>query len=349
MKKFLKKATLFVACVAAINLIINICTFYPVQDDRYEVRYDYLKDNLNNYNTLFFGTSRTIRHIVPSVFDSINKANGITTKGFNLGTPANKLFETYYQYDAFLRDYSKMKERPVKYVFLELNPMDVLEFQNISSRKASYWFDANYAGHLVSYLKDGATVKRGYFNYFYAFLIHYFGFNYLDNPLQETSKDANVWLGENHDGYVDYDDEIKLVTDLKQKKKLQEFRARFEEDTTKLIKARINAEKEYAETSAAKYNAEHLKMMKDIIEKSKQYGIEVKFIIQPRLASYREIHAIKKQLPGYVIDVADPNKHRELWEVKNAFDKSHMNKKGSTIFTALLSRDFLEMENHKAK
>lgn len=350
MKKFLKKLIVFAACIMLINLCINIFVSYPVQDERYESRYNYLSQNLASYNTLFFGTSRTLRHVVPSKFDSLNNVKGFDTHSFNLGTPANKLFETYYQYDVFLKDYALEKNKPVKNVFIEIHPMGELEFNNVFARKGSYWFSYEYAGDLSKYLdakkNPGLKEKLSYKNYLIALGVRYFGFNYIHASMTKSA-DHDLWLGLKHDGYLSYGDEERFSKDDKQKNKLIQYRKDFVADTTTLSKATDKVREEYNNNEIGSLNDFHIKMLKNIIEKSKQQGISVKFVIQPRLASYKEVRALEQALPGYVINISNPAEYPNLWKAKYSYNRSHLNDTASGFFTQALSDKFTKSATAK--
>lgn len=340
MKRFLKKLLFFVIGMLGINLVINLIVPYTIQDERFEERYVYLQKHLDQYNTLFFGSSRTLRHVIPSLFDSINAQNGIHSKSFNLGTPANRLFETYAQYEYFLKSYGKSNKGQIKKVYIEIFPMTPIEPSNLFSRKSSYWLTYGHSKELFSFLQAGKISVRqkiAYRNTFAGFLIRHLGFNYI-NIAKEKNKDSKVWLGANLDGYIDYEDEINEISDLEQKQKLVAFKTDFAKDTTVLVKRKQKVEKEFEKDDKEfdKANSVHVKKIKNLIKISKDNGIDLKFIVQPRLASYDELRALKNVFPNEIFMIANPLQYKELWSVKQSFDASHLNKEASRLYTKIL-------------
>ena len=327
-----------------INILLNSTINRSVQDKRYAVRYSFFKNHINSYNTLFFGSSRTLRHVIPTIFDSINKSNGIKSVSFNLGTPANKSFETYYQYEQFLNEYSKNKGS-VDQVFLEVYPLDPLQTVNNWTKKSSYWLNLYNFRSMLKYLNEEKQQEYNLFdfrNYIFAFFNHYIGFNYLDIDLNFNA-DTKIWLGGNYDGYISYEDEIGGIQSFDEKQKLENIHENFLNNPDNLTFRRGKALDEFINIKYETLNKEHLKRLTDLLKKSKNKNIKLYFIIQPRVSSYGEMLGLKDQLGTNLIELANPDLYPQFWESNKSFNSSHMNRKGSEIFTIDLSDKFYKL------
>jgi len=345
MKKFLTRLLLFIAVVIVINIILNI-TLPIAGDERFDSRYQYLQQNIAKYNTLFFGSSRTLRHMIPARFDSLNKAHGITTHAFNLGTPANKSLESYTQYERFLNDYAKTKSKHIKYAFLEIHPLDAVVAKNVTTRKGYYWVDGRNLKFVLSYFKSKIQSRRGWLdmcdNYFFAFVLHTVGFNYLN--LEKENPDTELNMGNNHDGYISLEDEIKGSKSEDRIHELKFIREKFEADTNSLHRRAAIATEAFSKRvknqSAAP--AVHLQRLQYLIKKSEQLGIKLSFVVQPRLSGYREVFALEDALPANsIIEIANPAIYPQLYALKNAYDVGHMKYSGAVIVTDILSEKFI--------
>lgn len=59
----------------------------PENIDDISPKYSYYQSQKDDYDTLFFGSSRTYSHVIPRQFDALTQASGIRTNSFNFGIP----------------------------------------------------------------------------------------------------------------------------------------------------------------------------------------------------------------------------------------------------------------------
>ena len=341
MKPFLLRLILFFSIIIGVNFVLNQVIVVP-GDDRYNLRYTYLTQNIKNYNTLFFGSSRTLRHLIPSVFDSANRVKGVDTHSFNLGTPANQSLETYEQYESFLNDYTDVKHHNIKYAFVEIHPLLALSKKNMTTRKGFYWVSWDNLNFIFTYFKVTKPYFHSrmeiYYNYFVAFILKTFGFNYLN--IEDNKKVEEIYSGLKKDGYISLQDEIRSVERSERKRELIEMQMDFRKDTIALNKRALKVMKHFEkEGSINDIVTVHKNKLQHLYVNSAALGIKLVFVIQPRLSDYREVLALKKALPeNVVLDIANPAVYPNLWAVENSFDVGHMTENGAVFFTNELSR-----------
>jgi len=90
----------------------------------------------NDFDTVFIGSSHIQHQLSPAIFDRVLSENGQTTHSFNFGVDAMHLPESGYALERLL----DTKPRNLKWVFIELDEMQVGRFQE-GTRRALYWHD----------------------------------------------------------------------------------------------------------------------------------------------------------------------------------------------------------------
>jgi len=337
MKKFLVRLAAFTCLTLGLNIVLNIF-FHPYEYDRYKIRYDYLKNNLTKFNTIFWGSSRTLRHIDPNQYDSLTVSTNQPTQSFNLGSPANRSFETYEQYEKFLADYEQMPARNIKSAFIEIHPLEYIDNKNLGTKRSYYWLNFQNFLLINQYFGSYKATERVFLmkNFTLSLLFNKLGFNYFF--INDQAVDSIV-LGNNNKGYLSLEEEVAKTHDEDQKVKLFANRKTFLQDTNYLVARKKGAIKDFGiqHNDPAKSSLVHLNYLKELLKKSEKAGIRLVYIIQPRLTSYKEVLAIKKGLPAQsIIEIANPEIYNSLWSTNTSYDIGHMNKQGSTIFTNLL-------------
>ena len=106
MKKYLLKSLVFVVLVLILSSIIQLLAPYYWANEGYSAKIRYINETPEQYNTLFFGSSRMYRHIYPIIFD---KRSIYPVHSFNVGFAETFVPETYYLLENFLRKTSNEK------------------------------------------------------------------------------------------------------------------------------------------------------------------------------------------------------------------------------------------------
>jgi hypothetical protein len=93
-----------------------------------------------DFDTLFIGSSRIYRHIIPAVFDEQMKTFGGKTRSFNFGLDGMRPPESFY----YSRSILQAGSHRLKWVFVELCPLFTkLQEANAEGERTVGWHDAS--------------------------------------------------------------------------------------------------------------------------------------------------------------------------------------------------------------
>ena len=338
MKKFLRNTLVFIGIFWLLNLVPQLFLSPHHGNKWYSAKYTYFVEHHERFNAVIWGSSRVDRHVNPSILDAALKDYHITT--FNLGSPGTYNPEEYYLYDNFLKSVEK---HPIKYAFLELQPLRGFGGSNLYASKNLYWLNLKYLRFSIKSLcasnlrsqKKMEFIENCCSRYIAKFL---YGWKSLVS--NSRSKIDRMWIGKNEDGFCPLDVEMVLAGD---NDRLKERLTAFLEDTTVLDERASLANKSFSGQHGQFVEEDHLKKLMELIEKSKQKGIHLVFIIPPRLGRYEKLLALKAGLPGrHIIEMANPKAFPELYQVDYSFDAGHLNSKGADIFTEYLADELIK-------
>jgi hypothetical protein len=336
MKKFIKKGIIFILLLVIILVIKKLITPYYLGNRTYKDKLEYFNNNYNNekYNTVFFGSSRIYRHINSALFDSL--LNKTDVKTFNFATAGTFNPESYYLYDNFINN---LDGKEMDYAFLELQSLFNFSKTNSQTTKGSYWNNLHYLNYSINYIlasKDNNLRKNEFIsNYSRSFIYSFLDFKILLNYLSLNSKKR---IGLN--GFYPLE---KEMIETKGKNSLETRWVNFHSNPA-VLKTRIEAaQKTKNLNSDNSINKYYLNYLNSLINKSKQKGVNLVFILPPRLSEgeYLELIPIVNLIPRqHVIKLNDPEKYKELYIEEYSFDIGHLNSEGANIFTNYLVHEF---------
>lgn len=102
-------------------------------------RIEWVASHHADYDTLFIGSSRTGRQVMPSLFDAAMAEAGRPTRSFNLGMPGMRPPEDSYVLERALAG----RRAPLRFLIVECNPVRIgLPPQDRATARAVYWHDA---------------------------------------------------------------------------------------------------------------------------------------------------------------------------------------------------------------
>ncbi|MGV3531988.1 MAG: hypothetical protein ACO1QR_06425 [Chthoniobacteraceae bacterium] len=94
-------------------------------------------EHASEYDTLFFGSSRMYRQIVPAVFDEVTAGHGIKTNAFNFGVDG-----MFAPEDGYVAEKIFALKPKLRWVFIEVSLFQAAHAeQNVRSARAVYWHD----------------------------------------------------------------------------------------------------------------------------------------------------------------------------------------------------------------
>jgi len=301
-------------------------------------KYKYFTNNHDKFNTVIFGTSRLYREMVPKIFDSLLKEYQTST--FNLAAPAVSHPEAYYLYERLLET---VETNSLKYSFIELAAPHNSRFENLNTTENHYWHNLKYLNFLIKYTFDSDLSSRRKIRLIHSYIVGYvnkainlFGYKKLFNS---KFYKMDFCLGENKDGFYSLEEQMR---DFGVGSNAGRRFTSFLKDTTVLDEKISIANKAFSlKTNKQFINEAHLIKLIELIEKSKQKGIHLIFVMPPGMYDYHEVLAIKERLPSnHIIEIANPKIYPELYQVNFQFDIDHLNKKGAVIFTEYLANEF---------
>jgi hypothetical protein len=117
--------------------VVNFC-LPPIELPVIDEKLAHFAAHKDEYDTLFFGSSRTYRHLLPAQFDAATAAAGMPTKSFNFGIDGMFPPEDGY----VLEQLFALKPRNLKRIFIEISfPRNHWSGMDPESTRALHWHD----------------------------------------------------------------------------------------------------------------------------------------------------------------------------------------------------------------
>lgn len=358
MKRFLKNVALCIAIFAGISLLLSVC-IYSVFDDRKSYFEEYetclvrnkiqaFRENKAQYNTIFFGTSKIHRHIMPEVIDSVLG----NTKSFNAGAPS------FYPYRLFDFIEQTLVDSPrFENAFIELNVLGEIG-PNYDAPASIFSYNFDRIRSALTYLEENKASKKSARSYKTSLarlaLYKYFGFSIAKRVHTavgiSTASVANIYCESPNflkttGGVHTLDDEAQINKEMLSRKEemlksVAQNPDKFKGKGLRVINSTSPADKvNYAET-------QYFKTLLQTTRHLQKNAKNVYFIISPR--PRREWWPIFKghkqeleKLGFCVFDFSDPNRYPDFYNVENSFDKAHLNEKGAILFSKTLASEVL--------
>ncbi|MBN2893184.1 MAG: hypothetical protein JXL97_15040, partial [Bacteroidales bacterium] len=218
--------------------------------------------------------------------------------------------------------------------FIELQPLNQIAEENINTTRNNYWINLKFLIFSYKYIFNANYQNNQKYMikaYTKSFISKLFDIEKYKYALMQVNSDTSI-IGKQ--GYYSLN---KQMNDIGDENGLSKRLTTFLKDTTVLqerIKLSINNLQFYEHY----LNEVHLHEIEKLIEKSKEKGIHLFFIIPPKLSDYKELRAIKEFLPKEnIIDISDANDYPNLYKTEYTFDIGHLNEKGANLFTEYLA------------
>ena len=342
MTSFLLRCAIFAALLVSVLQLVELAVPFYWGNSGFATKMAYLKESELRYDTLLVGSSRIFRQADPSIFDA---ATGRLTNTFNLGVSATYNPEIYYLYEHLLDDDISSD---VKFVLMELQSLNRIASRNVATRAAIYSVDRKTCRFAVSTLSEVEVrpVKRAEAvgRYRASYLQRFFKIHILREILEFRFSPArsDSVLGPNRDGFYALELQVEEAPGRSQAKIA--LRAALVRSPELIEQRRKRAARIYRDPESWTFSETHLRRLEHIIERSRARGIEIRFVLPPRLpfAELAELLPIYERLDeDLTIDLADPRAHPEFYEMDYSFDVGHLNTRGAEHFTRLLAERFL--------
>jgi hypothetical protein len=130
-------ATLAIGCFALTAGLLGHLAPYPEMGDL-DDKLRFFEPRQNDYDVLFFGSSRVLRGVVPEVFDAEMAERGVPVRSFNFGIDGMGAHETA----ALVRRVLALRPRRLRWVVVELDGWSAeLPPENRFKARMVFWHD----------------------------------------------------------------------------------------------------------------------------------------------------------------------------------------------------------------
>lgn len=343
MRRFI--STLFTySGMALVFCYVVSCLIYGIGDNSYYEHYErdeivlksrHLRNHIENYNTLFIGSSRIYRHVNPVLFDSLTITE---THSFNLA------YSGLFPYRAFdVLDEALADNPSVEHVFIELHPLG-FSGQN---------YDKPPSTHSINHTRYVSILKLALFSdislkdrllYTLDYTLQYF-YKYLGFGISEYVK-LSVKFPLEPPGNGSFYKSLAInkgFTPLDESRETAQLRR---QSFLKDISVLDQYKQYYHNQDVTSYPAnEYTRYHLAYADKLRERGLSVFFVIAPRhdQTDYLFLNNLKKYLGAYpILDLSSPEKYGNLYREEYSFDRVHLNEKGSRFFTQYLASYFNE-------
>lgn len=303
-----------------------------------QAKLERFSENKDDFDTLFFGSSRAYRGFVPELFDRLNAENGIQTRSFNFGLPAARSMEIHY----VLGELRRMQPANLRWIFVDPEGLGAFgRGRSQLARQVIVWHDPEttwlVARHILD--SDRAFADRMAAIYEHALACGYRAANFgrgqvwvdriLGRKLRERIDEER--LGPLRDGFW------PLTVDDSEHR--EHKKQRFQDDPARYLKRVKNMHGDVVPESDVP--ASSLVFFLRLAQRIEELGAIPVFVMQP--AMYHNEELVNAQRSGaveHLLRYDDPGRFPALYDLDNRWDNWHLNSDGAHAFTRLLAEDF---------
>ncbi len=340
--RFIRPAILTLIFFAALTLVagrINRSDPFgevPLLRDKWA----YWQENKEEFDTVFIGTSRVIRGVMPSVFDRMTAEAGVPTRSYNFGLdgmfppedayvtehllrdPPKKLRWVFIEMGVFLGDFDGRPAKSVRSIYWHDWPRTWLTFRNAlwpkkRAVKWKRWFEQK---------EDGPSAMSIAMTHLEIFVIHSLN---IGRGSTKWSRVALMRPIKQEDFGVQQDGFLPIPGDGIMR---GEMLARYEKELAerRTTPARV--------VPLRPYSQESFDRMLGLAEKA---GARVIFLGAPTTGEMSGHPSQEPEVP--VFDYRDLKMYPELFEKDARTDTAHMSPKGAELFTRRIAEDFIKV------
>lgn len=319
------------ALLAAVFLVLQILVH---TDGHYDIasgsKIRSLGAQGDTVTTIFFGSSRTYRHVIPELFDSLRTEADHPTYSYNLGVPAADAYEVSYLVDRVL----SMELPALRELVVEVGPvgLDIGGLNATSRRTVSYHdlrrtrmamqaavvgSDSPWQAWLRIWDRFKLALRR-------ATLAGQFK-AYVSSQVQERQPARN-----RGQGYQPLEaGRSERLTNRRANYLTPESQQRYRFLLDSLLAAPP------PEPSAVDRLTVHY--LNDIVARARGRGVDVVFVTQVPDFVSRGLVALRGELQAPLIALNDPHRYPELYDPENLFDRAHLMQPAALRVTELIA------------
>lgn len=351
-RQLIYKLLLLIVLVLGISVLLRLALPFCWADRTQYTKLRYYEQHKEQYNAIFFGGSLEYRHIDPSVIDSMARKNGIGLRSFNFGVDGHIFINQ-------MNDIARILDIPndsLKYIFVSISSEAYFFPFNRHTPKWLCWQNvptfARAAALLADRKEDPLTRRLQY--------MYYYGTSLAEGSFQVgllpdiidfwRTKDQldSAYLGRNRDGFFpyDYEEEHNFMEYKWEDTMLMASKHDWETNEVKrdsLTQAVTASFVNYKPTDVP--NAAMVDMLKSLIAKGSQKGVDVYFILPCKArGDYAMLLPVIKAMPELRrIELADIREYPDLYSLTNGYNYYHLNNKGAQVYSRLLGQKLVDL------
>ncbi len=301
-----------------------------------------LQNPNGKFNAVVLGSSRVYRQVDPQVVDSVTDGKA-ETRLFNLG--ANWLFppESFYVYDHI----TKNENGHYDYIIIELAKVSSVDFKNLHTVRTIYWYNLSDLIFAItaSWNSNFSIIEKGYntFVHLIGYTDNIINLGYITEAVRYLNAAHSFDQKVNGNGFqflsVDQNE-----ADMFEEENTAKRNSRFLRDTSVVTKRSEISRKQFSKYSdnpklLKSYNIYYSATLKKMITDAQKKGTQLIFLLSPRIdkKQYDELIPLFYSLPEENrIEISDSRSYPELYLAENSFDATHLNQKGSRIYSRIL-------------
>ncbi len=300
------------------------------------------------YNTVFVGSSRVYRHLIPVLFDEAPALSGLGIRSYNFGYYGSRALELPH---LMRRVLAADREGKLKWVFIDVEPMAWdLEDVNLATARVASYHDATTLARAVRYAvgRDSlalsvriAAAARHLVPFFRHILSWSEGSTWLKNAIRPSGewrrRSEELWRAHRR-GYLSLESSLELA-DEEERGRLEERKALFEKKRGKFLR---NVRRLRSEPPG---EADLDRVMVDVLAKLdrmvRDHGATAIFISNPILRPRNDLKiAHETDVIENFFPFDDPDSCAVLFDPDYRFDEGHLSSEGAAIYTSLLADRF---------
>lgn len=347
MWRFILKVIVFGIALIVLNTwAIQIMPYGWENTEFYRNLTEFKKQHQSGTNTLFFGSSRTLRNVDPVAFDGLNALNGIHTQSYVLASSAVMHNEQFYLMREFFAD--KTAYQDLKYLFIELDEDIPITEESLNTVRGSYFIEVR---DLFRYLRQISHLQQSWSfkleqSYFYTSMMlrHHLYLGHGTTLLK--------YLGGKRDKPPISTHARKGYKPLSPEFPEYQRSSRLRDDREKLLRDTLQVQRNFQRMDSLYhsalppdlYNPVILETYITFITEMQARGVHVICLIPLRKVASPSLINLSRRLPS--AHVINMTVHPDIVRLKAAkywFDPGHLRIEGSRIYTRLLGESFASL------
>lgn len=306
-----------------------------------ETKLAHFAEHADDYDTLFFGSSRAYRGIAPEVFDATLAGEGIECRTFSFGAPGARATDIYNT----LCKLQRLQPTGLRFVFIDPERLEFLAgHDDMLQSSVVDWHDAESSWLAVKYVlaagQPPARVLREIGDHLEAFLYRAACIGAAhDQVLAALGRGADSsllveGLGPRRDGWRPLNLDEAEARAGNHERFLKNF-ASYEQRRARLAADRVD------ETPVA---PEALVFLTRLVDKVEELGAQPIFYVQPGMKRQHDlIKAAREGAVEHLLRCDLQAERPQLFDPEQRWDAFHLNERGARLQTEMLARDFAAM------